>query len=207
MQQLEREKTDMLTHIRDLEKLLSDNGVQTRPFQWSAYGQGFPPGVTYDTMGNPVSDATSKEQWTQLGSVWVKNYAQKKASSNNSQPALDWTPVDAHLGVTMDNAPLSSVKGTQLSLLGATIDITGFDAPDMDGPVPGTSMTDPLYNKSPQAFLNSCMKVNPPLDVDLPSREEAFTYAEWFFLMVHPFVPMLHKPSFFRLVCHMMPPP
>ncbi|KAH8743945.1 hypothetical protein F5883DRAFT_591251 [Diaporthe sp. PMI_573] len=35
VQQLEREKKDMMTRLRDLEKLLESKGIQVRPWQWT----------------------------------------------------------------------------------------------------------------------------------------------------------------------------
>lgn len=115
--------------------------------------------------------------------------------------------VGGHLDVAKDCSPLSSINGTQLSILGTTIDITSFEAPDMDGPPAGTPLYAPLYNKSLQSFFNSLAKVNPPVDVPLPPREEAFSYSEWFFVLVGAFVPVLHKPTYMKLVGINLPPP
>jgi hypothetical protein len=92
------------------------------------------------------------------------------------------------------------MQGTKLSILGTTIDITSFDAPDMDEPQLDGKVAQPLYNKSLQALLQSTMNINPQLNVELPSRHDAFTYAEWYFLMVFPFLPVLHKPTFMNVV-------
>ncbi|SPQ17596.1 47c71b1c-bf47-4f37-96ba-12ec30c024a3 [Thermothielavioides terrestris] len=204
LQQLEREKGAMLVHIRELEKLLENNGVEVRPWQWPGYTTTYPPGVTSDALGNPVQDPSSKDQWHQVGLVWVKNGGQK--GSSNARAYTPWSlpaprPTDSYLGVSSDTAPLSSIKGTMLSILGATIDLTSFDAPDMDEPPPGTPIGSPLYNKSVMAFLQSALNVNPPLgNVELPAKKDAFTYAEWYFRMVSPFLPILHKPSFLQLL-------
>lgn len=206
LQQLEREKGAMLVHIRELEKLLETNGVEVRPWQWPGYTTTYPPGVTFDALGNPVQEPSSKDQWHQVGLVWVKNGRQRVASEVTSYTPwslLSSRPRDGYLGVSSDSAPLSSIKGTMLSILGTTIDLTSFDAPDMDEPPPGTPIGSPLYNKSVMAFLQSALNINPPGglgNVDLPSKQDAFTYAEWYFLMVSPFLPILHKPSFLQLV-------
>ncbi|KAK4233768.1 fungal-specific transcription factor domain-containing protein [Achaetomium macrosporum] len=204
LQQLEREKGAMLVHIRELEKLLESNGVEVRPWQGPGYNTSYPPGVTFDALGNLVQDPSSKDQWQQVGLVWVKNHRQKPPSSTSSYTPwsmLSSRPKDSYLGVSSDSAPLSNIKGTTLSILGTTIDLTSFDAPDMDEPPPGTPIGSPLYNKSVMAFLQSACKVNPPLDnVELPSKQDAFTYAEWYFLTVFPFLPILHKPTFLHLL-------
>jgi hypothetical protein len=101
---------------------------------------------------------------------------------------------------------LSSIKGTKLSILGTVIDIASFESPDTDEPPPETPIGSPLYNKSVMAFLQSILRVNPPPEhIELPPKPDAFTYAEWYFLAVSPFLPVLHKPSFFRLVSHAYP--
>lgn len=70
----------------------------------------------------------------------------------------------------------------------------------MDEPGEDSQPSMPLYNKSVQAFLKSCMGINPQLHVDLPSRQDAFMYAEWYFMAVGLFLPVLHRPTFMRLV-------
>lgn len=204
LQQLEREKNSLLNHIRDLEKLFEDRGVQVRPWQpVSAYEQG-------DSSLDAEGDGGSKDQWTQYGSLWVKEFNSSQPGPGSSamlgqqSPAtrslLASRPIGSHLGVLRDSSPLSCINGTQLSILGTTIDITSFDDPDTDGPPAGISKATPLYNKSLQSFYNSTAKVNPPVDAPLPSRDEAFSYSEWYFVMVGAFVPVLHKPTYLKMV-------
>lgn len=205
LRQLEIEKGHMILHIRDLEKLLAHHGVEVRPWHYPGYGTTYPPGVDTDGYGGLVQDPANKDQWQQFGMVWVKNSPRKLPHPPACTPPwslLASRPKDSYLGVSSsDSAPLSSIKGTTLSILGTTIDLTSFDAPDMEEPPPGTPIGSPLYNKSVMAFLQSCLNVNPPLgDVELPSKQDAFRYAEWYFIMISPFLPILHKPSFLRLV-------
>jgi hypothetical protein len=108
---------------------------------------------------------------------------------------------DNYLGVSSGNSHLSSIKGTALSILGMEIDIADFTSTDMDEPEPGSHHPQ-LYNKSYQAFLQSCLNINPKIEkVDLPSRAEGLTYAQWYFRVINPYLPLLHKPTFIRLVC------
>ncbi|KAI0127113.1 hypothetical protein BJ170DRAFT_596672 [Xylariales sp. AK1849] len=214
MQELEREKTHMINHIRDLEKLLGSNGVEVKPFKWIpafAPEPGYPSEATYDSTGHPVREDSSldnKEKWTHIAnSVWIKPQRRKTQFSSISKSMLEARPADVHLGVGADQAPLSSIKGTALSILGSTIDIGSYDAPDMDEPAPGTQARSALYNKSVQAFMQSCTNVNPQLHVEYPPRADAFTYAEWYFLMLYPFLPVLHKPSFMNLLARLYDDP
>ncbi|GKU03331.1 transcription factor [Fusarium langsethiae] len=205
MQELEREKNDMLSHIRDLEKLLDNKGVEVKPWEWSPYAQ-YPSGVNFDDMGNPIPDLSTGETWFQVGSAWVKNSS--SGSGSGSSPSfprtLESRPRGNHLGVGFDSAPLSSIGGTKLSILGMTVDLAKFEAdePPVDAKPPA-----PLYNKSSQSFLQSTMRINPPMHVDMPSREDAFTYAEWYFMTFSAFLPLLHKPSFMRLLTRMYDEP
>lgn len=107
---------------------------------------------------------------------------------------------DNYLGVSPGNSNLSSIKGTALSVLGMEIDIADFDSLDMDEP-DSSAFHPQLYNKSYQAFLQSALNINPRLtNVELPPRSEGLMYADWFFRVVNPYLPLLHKASFLKLV-------
>lgn len=203
LSQLERERNALTTHIRDLEQLLEQKGVQVRKWQPpSAFGT--------ENQYSFENDGSTKDEWTQFLSLWIKEGSPQIGADSNVEPSgqPSFTPlpgagsrqIAGHLGVFKDNSPLSSINGTQLSILGTTIDVTSFDAPDMDGPPVGMSNSAPIYNKSLQSFYNSVAKVNPPIAAPMPSREEAFSYSEWFFCMVGAFIPVLHKPTYFALV-------
>lgn len=219
MQELEREKNDMVNHIRELERLLGANGIEVKP--WSPGSSPVQPphdGLHggYDGMGGGGSGGGGggpggeeggggghKENWTQINSVWVKSGRDLPKTQSNapiSRPVLDQRPADVHLGVGIDQSRSSSIKGTTLSILGSTIDVGSFDGPDMDEPAAGAQDRSPLYNKSVRAMMQSACGVNPPVHVEYPPRADAFTYVEWYFLISYPFLPILHKPSFMDLV-------
>lgn len=202
----------MLHHIRDLERLLGDKGVDVKP--WT-------PRSAMDPSG-PYGAGSSDDAWTQYGSVKIKGHATSIDGANIKPPTtvapsaaaggqiylspnfprsqLESRPEDSSLGVGWDSRPLSSIRGTKLTIMGTTIDTTSFDAPDMDEPPADASIRTPLYNKSVHAFLQSAMGVNPPLQIELPSRNDAFTYSQWFFLIMSPYIPVLHQPTFMKLV-------
>ncbi|KAB5578881.1 hypothetical protein GE09DRAFT_952824 [Coniochaeta sp. 2T2.1] len=208
---LEREIGIMQKRIQDMEALLqSAGGIEVLPFRRSEYGQSPPPGcVPVDATGNVLQDPLTKDLWTRVESLWIKNYGSDSRRSSTSPstyqrlaPSLDSRPTEEHLGVLGDSAPWSSIKGTTLSAFGTTIDIA-FDGPDLEEPDQGTmpGTRSPLYNKSVMAMLQTTMGVNPKLDdIDLPTRDDAFNYSEWYFLTVHPFIPVLHRPSFDALL-------
>lgn len=200
LQELEREKSDMLNHIRQLEELVNSKGINIKPWSWSAFGKpAHPLGMLVDTTGAPINVSNTD------GSSWTKSEAAPAKAKNLSLGATRSSvllprPGDSHIGVFQDKAPLSAVKGTQLSILGATIDVTDFDAEDMEEPAPGFQATEPFYNKSLFSFVQSVMHKQPPPPIELPSKDEAFQYSEWYFVMIFPFVPVLHKPTHMRLV-------
>ena len=204
MLELERQNEDMLPQLRALEALLQANGIEVHPFEPSQSGQAQTPPAGYplDATGT-VRDPFTKNTWTKCGRLWVKNYRPKSSYALAFPRALlKSRPADTHLGLSADVAPLSSIKGTRLSILGTTIDLTSFDAPDVDEPQPDVRVPQPLYNKSVQSFLQSTMNINPPLEpLALPPRKEGLTYSEWYFMMVFPFLPMLHGPTHTTLVC------
>lgn len=204
MQQLEREKNGMLSYIRELEKLLGDNGVDVKPWQSPAQ-------QTADDNPDapPSSSSSAANDWTQSGSVWMKS---KSPSSNSSSAtasislrpklrASSSTDVDEQIQADgMEAMALKSMKGTKLRLLDMEIDTAGFEAPEMDEPADPLNAPVPLYKRSFQAFLQSTYKINPIVQIQMPSRQDAFTFCDWYFLVFAPFFPLLHKPTFMRMV-------
>lgn len=112
---------------------------------------------------------------------------------------VERTP-DNYLGVSSAASRLSSIKGTALSIFGMKIDVADFESIDMDEP--NTSGFNPtLYNKSYQAFLQSALNVNDQMEEPpLPPKDEAFQRIEWYFRVINPYIPFLHRPTFMALV-------
>lgn len=116
----------------------------------------------------------------------------------SSASVLKAFPTDSYIGVRADWAPVNSINGTQVSILGTLLDI---DPGAESEPSPSYWEPTGLYNRSVGSFLRSYMNINPPLEnVELPSRSDAIEYSEWYFLMVHPFMPVLHKPTYMTLL-------
>jgi hypothetical protein len=189
----------MEQRIRELEHRLMQNGGDIKPS--NGYHTGISTSYGY---GQPLA--------APQGGGWHSNQSGYAPQPNNSLsqetnifhaiPASFRTEFtgDNYLGINPGNSNLSSIKGTALSILGMEIDIADFACADMDEPDP--SIFHPqLYNKSYQAFLQSALNVNPRMEkVDLPSREDGMTYAQWYFRVINPYTPLLHRPSFFKLV-------
>ena len=114
-------------------------------------------------------------------------------------------PADNYLGVTSPSSGLSGPNGTVLSILGMKIDIADFQSSDVDEPLSPIFQVG-LYNKSYQSFLQSSLGVNPRLnDVKLPPREEANEFIRWYLRVLNPYLPILHGPSFQRIVSAVLP--
>jgi hypothetical protein len=195
----------MQHRIRELEQRLIQGGAEVKPsndyhdaaapsYDYSQTSAGQPP--PWNAPSTPFSPPNSNG-----------NAQSQETNMFRALPAFRaGFPGDNYLGVSPGNSNLSSIKGTALSILGMEIDIADFDSLDMDEP--DASVFHPqLYNKSYQAFLQSALNINPRIEkVELPSREEGFTYADWYFRVLNPYLPLLHKPTFFKLVCYQHSP-
>ena len=106
-----------------------------------------------------------------------------------------------YLGVSSGNSFLSSIRGTSLNVFGMQIDLADYMSADLDEPDPATALTQPVYNKSYHAFVYSAFSANPKMaKLSLPPRDEGIVYAEWYFRVLNPYLPILHKPTFMTLV-------
>ena len=104
-----------------------------------------------------------------------------------------------YLGISSGNSLVNSVRGTSMNILGMEIDLVDYMSADLDEPDP--SRGQPVYNKSYRAFVQTAFGTSPKLRrVELPPRSEGIRYAEAFFRVIHPFTPVVHQPSFMKLV-------
>lgn len=186
------------------------NGVDIKPSNGyhdvsaQSYDYAHAPSNVQATSWSPSGPTYASSQ--ALTSLTSQQQQQQETNMFRALPAFRaGCTGDNYLGVSSGNSHLSSINGTALSILGMEIDIADFDSPDMDEP--DSSVFHPqLYNKSYQAFLQSAFNINLRIEkVELPSRDDGITYAQWFFRVVNPYLPILHKPTFFKLVCSLRP--
>jgi hypothetical protein len=198
---LEQQNRDLQHRLHELEQRLIQSGASDIK---SANGYPNAGGSAYEYNQTPAaqsSAAWSPTPYTPQSSVSVTAGSQETNMFKALPAFRTGCTGDNYLGVSSGNSNLSSIKGTALSILGMEIDIADFDSVDMDEPDPSVFHPQ-LYNKSYQAFLQSALNINPRIEkVELPSREEGMTYAQWYFRVINPYVPLLHKPTFFKLVC------
>jgi hypothetical protein len=197
---LEQQNRDIQHRIRELEQRLIQSGADIKPsdrYHSTASS-------SYDYNQPSSAQASS---WSPAGPSYPPQSSNTLTAQQQETNMFRTLPVfrtgctgDNYLGVSPGNSNLSSIKGTALSILGMEIDIADFESSDMDEP-DASSFHLQLYNKSYQAFLQSALNINPRLDkVELPAREEGITYAEWYFRVINPYMPLLHKPTFMRMV-------
>ncbi|KAH6695464.1 hypothetical protein F5X68DRAFT_30465 [Plectosphaerella plurivora] len=207
LRELERKQEEMSDHIRALEKMLANNGIEVKPYTQKRPRNGRAPPASYD-CNNPeqsVSETNGQDSWSQANGNWSSTQQDSDVAMppRITKSTSDSGPADRHLGVGIDNGPMSSINGSQLSILGATIDVTSFDCADIDEPIPSDQGSVPLYNKSIRSFWQSVHRVNPRPTVTLPPRSEGLQYAEWYFSIMGPFLPCLHKPTMINLLNRM----
>lgn len=98
---------------------------------------------------------------------------------------------DNYLGISSENNWLSSIEGTSLALFGTKIDLAEFMPGDSDPATAGLSY---------RTFLNHAFGRNQTFRPEYPPYDQCKIYAQWYFRSVQPFIPILHKPHFTRLL-------
>lgn len=197
MEELERDKEGMTAYINDMRRLMAAKGIQVQPYISKAKKQN----EKEDAVDSPNKNSPPKDpnqDYTQYGSLWTKDNSTVHLTPNFPRNLLPTRAGAANIDFGVDNRPHHSLNGTVINVMGTKIDTTLFEAPDMDEPSAATRGKAPLYNKSEQAFIQSAFGVNPPMQVELPPKADAVAYANWFFVMMGSYLPVLHKPTFMR---------
>ncbi|KAL8919316.1 MAG: hypothetical protein Q9172_005037 [Xanthocarpia lactea] len=209
VQSIERRLQQLELHCYELEEKLAAHGIDakaSRPYSDHPNNHG-PPHKDY------------QEQLPRLD--W---YTDTHSISNGSRyPSTDYDPLtrlsqndgsvsrlpdfrsgltgENYLGVSSGNSLVSSIRGTSLNVLGMEINLADYMHADLDEPNPLDYEKKPIYNKSYYAFILTAFSAKPkPEEVGLPPREEAMKCTEWFFKVVYPYLPVLHRPSFMKLI-------
>lgn len=183
----------MKSYIQNLQQQLRDKGIEPQPPPSNGYASSLAGGGYFDQAGDAAGmgwgGGAQQNDYLQAG--------QKSARERHgSQPSLlsDFRPGcigDNYLGVSSGNSWLSPIEGTSLSLFGAKLDLAEFMPADAESASSGTSY---------QSFLNHAFSNQPTPAPQLPPWEQAKIYAEWYFRSLQPFLPVLHKPHFMRLL-------
>ncbi|KAF5872090.1 putative transcription factor cys6 protein [Botrytis fragariae] len=205
---IEQQNRDLQLRIQELEHRLMQGGADIKPangYPDSASGQY---GYGQSSNGMQSTWSTTGPAYTSPTSATANNGQQQETNMFRALPAYRAGCMgDNYLGVSPGSSHLSAIKGTALSILGMEIDIADFRSTDMDEPDPSVFHPQ-LYNKSYQSFLQSAWNVNPRIEkVELPARSEAIIYAEWYFRVINPYCPLLHRGTFMRLLSRMYDDP
>lgn len=101
-----------------------------------------------------------------------------------------------YLGISSGSSYLSSIKASALSLLGIDIDLSDLDPSEPSHP---SNANDESFS----SCLSTIFNVNPNVPkVELPPKDEAYKYLTWFFTVSHPYLPILHQPTFLKMVIY-----
>ncbi len=214
VQSLERRLQEMEAHNRELQSRLISIGVEVKPSEnyldcantplaeWNQYQGSGRNHQRWGSNNNHISNPT------------IGSGAQYDSIANESSAALEpdsnifrlpefrsGLAGDNYLGVSSGNSFLSSIRGTTLNVLGMEIDLADYTSADLDDPDPSRPQDEPVYNKSYHAFVRTAFGANPkPQKPSLPLKKEGLTYAQWYFRVINPYLPFLHKPSFMTMV-------
>ena len=206
VQGLEKRVTELETHCRELEARLRSLGVDVKPL-----GQYEPTNVSnwqqrpenqgQRTWRSNGHSTNNESQYSANAYDAPRRMSQEEASVYRLPDFRNGLTGDNYLGVSSGNSLVSSIRGTALNVLGMEIDLADYMHADLDEPDPSEYEKNPVFNKSYYAFIFTAFSAKPkPQKVDLPPREEAIRLADWFFKIVNPYLPVLHRPSFMTLV-------
>ena len=212
VQSLERRLSAMESQNRELTARLMSMGVDVKPSDayldsttapLAEWNQSHGSGRNHQRWGsNNHGDATNSNA-TQYNSIANGSPAALNQDSNlfRLPEFRSGLAGDNYLGVSSGNSFLSSIRGTALNVLGMEIDLADYMSADLDDPDPSRSQDEPVYNKSYHAFVRTAFGANPkPQKPALPPKAEGLTYAQWYFRVINPYLPFLHKPSLMSIV-------
>ena len=122
---------------------------------------------------------------------------EKSASSTGRGASFRPGTANTHyLGMSAGNSYLSSMKAIALSLLGIDIDLSALDPSEPAGHA-SANQTDESYG----SCLSTIFNVNPNVPkAELPPKEDGMQFINYFFIISHPYLPILHIPSFINMV-------
>ena len=149
----------------------------------------------------------TSDQSTNAFSRTAANGSSSSTATDEHPPRLpvfrDGLAGNNYLGVSTGNSLLSSIRGTSMIVLGMEIDLADYMSADLDEPDPSNAGTRPVYNKSYRAFVQTAFGTSPKLaKVELPPKSEGLNYAQVYFRVTNPYLPILHKPSFMATVSY-----
>ncbi|KAL8675188.1 MAG: hypothetical protein Q9168_000441 [Polycauliona sp. 1 TL-2023] len=217
VQSVERRLQELETHCHELEDQLIAHGIDVKPTRpYNDYPDTLRPPPHKNGHGPfPGSDWYSDAHSSSNGSgypsaniVPSRRLSRCDGSVSRLPDFRNGLTGENYLGVSSANSLVSSIRGTSLNVLGMEINLADYMHADLDEPNPCDDENQPLYNKSYYAFILTAFSAKPkPEEVGLPSREEAMMCVGWFFKVVNVYLPVLHRPSFMKLINRMYDDP
>ena len=209
VQNLERQIESLRLRNRELEERMATVGINIKPPQEYADSTAASLIQWNETQGNQEHQAWKSE--ANSSSDVPPQYPDDGRETSNeliADNSLFRLPEfrgglagNNYLGVSSGNSLLSSIRGTALNVFGMEIDLADYMSSDLDEPDPSNFLAKALHNKSYHAFVQSAFSAISKLEkVELPLRNEGLIYAQWYFRVINPYLPILHKPTFISLV-------
>ncbi|KAL8919084.1 MAG: hypothetical protein Q9208_006968 [Pyrenodesmia sp. 3 TL-2023] len=213
VQNLERRLQQLESHCHELEDRLTSLGADVKTssqyghqanfaqqFYREAREQGLPPDWR--------EKAHTQHNGTRYSPDTSRRISQTEASVSRLPDFRNGLTGENYLGVSSGNSLVSSIRGTSLNVLGMEINLADYMHADLDEPNPSDYEKRPVYNKSYYAFILTAFSAKPkPQEIGLPPRAEGMKCVDWFFKVVNSYLPVLHKPSFMKLVNRMYDDP
>jgi hypothetical protein len=139
-----------------------------------------------------------------LGESLSHAFADLWSTSNPSQTQqLPITELHEDVSIrrpnTVDGPHRGPIHETTVDLVDGEIDIGDFVCPDMTEAMRLSQATLPL-NNSRHSSLTTILGTRKPERPQMPSREEALQYADNYLKVIAPYVPIVHGPTFLKLV-------
>ncbi|KAL8713335.1 MAG: hypothetical protein Q9220_002534 [cf. Caloplaca sp. 1 TL-2023] len=218
VQNVEQRLHQLEIHCRELEDRLVSLGVDIKTSQrfdqhrYGEYSTVLKPQYTdpHDPVPTPdwpmraLSDHTDRLRPPSTEYESSRRLSQSEISVSRLPDFRNGLTGENYLGVSSGNTLVSSIRGTSLNVLGMEIDLADYMHDDLDEPDPSDYEKKPVYNKSYYAFILTAFSAKPkPQEIGLPPRQEAMRCTEWFFKVVNPYLPVLHRPSFMKLLNRM----
>lgn len=186
---LEQENETLRMYMLDLQQQLRDNGIEPKhpPAVMPAYVQA---GAMWSMEGD------QQGSWGDVATTGAMSSSgpllERRTSSSTTLP--DFRPGcigDNYLGVSPGNELLSPIEGTRLSLFGLTLDLADFLPPS-------DPVEDPTSYHTFLRFAHGRAVIHER--PALPAFAEFKSLADSYFRFVQPFVPILHRPDFMKLL-------
>lgn len=207
VQSLERRLEELQHRSHELESRLAALGEDVRPY--TNYED---PAMAPLAQWNENYRSSNRRLWEDNGhNVKTSNQGDSVLNGNTAHGPCSNAPGEPspqlpnfrggltgnnYLGVSTGNSLLSSIRGTSMTVLGIEIDLADYMSADVDEPDPSVPCTQPVYNKSYRAFVQTAFGTGPKLSkVELPPRSEGMNYAHVYFRLINPYLPVVHKPS------------